>query len=190
MTRIVRLRPRDVRVADLLGALGVAALLVAGTAATERRVAQTWDARLLARAAPSVAAGATVPDGLLGRLDVPRLGLSVPVREGVDAATLDVAVGHLPGSAPPGSDGNAALAGHRDSDFRPLRHVRVGDEILFTSPSGETRYRVAWTRVVRPDRVDVVRPVRGQAELTLVTCYPFGYVGRAPMRFVVRALRV
>jgi len=112
------------------------------------------------------------------------------VREGVDDATLDVSIGHVPGTPPPGRPGNSALAAHRDAEFRPLRRIRVGDEILFVAPSGETRYRVEWTRVVSPGRVDLLGPASSASALTLVTCYPFGYVGRAPLRFVVRANRV
>jgi sortase A len=184
----------------------------------ERRVSQAWDEHLLERAevaqghstrgtspppavvglpvsrtiepAPEATPIGEPADAPLGRLAVPRLGLSAAVREGVDDATLDVAIGHVPGTARPGAEGNVALAAHRDAEFRPLRDIRVGDEILFTSPSGETRYRVAWTRVVGPDRVDLLGPAKEGATLTLVTCYPFTYVGRAPKRFVVRAVRV
>lgn len=162
----------------------------------QRLVARSWDARLLGRA--PCAAGPEVrrppveegPSALLGRLEVPRIGLSAAVREGVDARTLDVSVGHVPGTARPGSPGNAALAAHRDAEFRPLREIRAGDEIRFVGSSGLTRYRVSWTRVVPPERVDVIRPEEAAFALTLVTCYPFGYVGRAPLRFVVRADRI
>ena len=129
-------------------------------------------------------------DELLGRLDVPRIGLSAAVREGVGDATLDVAIGHIPGSALPGTDGNAALAAHRDTEFGTLRNIRVGDEIVFAGPAGASRYRVSWARVLPPYRTDVLKTTLGSAELTLVTCYPFGYVGRAPKRFVVRATKV
>jgi sortase A len=176
----------------------VAALLVAATMWGERRVARVWDDHLLRL--PSSPATARPPgeapprdgpaDPLLGRLDVPRIGLSAAVREGVDDATLDVAVGHVPGSAQPGCPGNAALAAHRDAEFRPLRRIRVGDEIQFVGRAGESRYRVVWTRVVKPDRTDVVRPVASGSVLTLVTCYPFAFIGRAPLRFVVRATRI
>ena len=155
----------------------------------ERRASQAWDARLLAQPA-AAAAGAPPHDGLLGRLEIPRLGLSAAVREGVGDETLDVAVGHVPGTARPGSPGNVALAGHRDAEFRPLRELRVGDEIVLSSPDGAERYRVEWMRVLPPDRVDVLRSTAREAALTLVTCYPFDFVGRAPKRFVVRAARI
>ena len=139
----------------------------------------------MAAAAPEPA-----PADLLGTLEVPRIGLAAAVREGIDDATLDVSIGHVPGTASPGRPGNAALAAHRDAEFRPLRKIRVGDEIRFVGPSGEARYRVEWMRVVAPGSVDVLAPTPAVSALTLVTCYPFGFVGRAPLRFVVRAGRV
>ena len=161
-------------------------------------MARRWDAHLLSRAGSSLpvtapeeaASPAPDPEGLLGRLEVPRIGLAAAVREGVDDATLDVSIGHVPGTAPPGRPGNSALAAHRDAEFRPLRRIRVGDEIRFVGPDGATRYRVEWTRVVPPARVDVLAATPSGAALTLVTCYPFGFVGHAPLRFVVRATRV
>jgi len=122
----------------------------------------------------------------LGRLSVARLGLSVMVAEGVDNHTLRRAAGHIPGTARIGSGGNAGIAGHRDGFFRPLKDVRPGDEIVITTPGAITRYRVEWAEVVPPDETSSLRPTRYPA-LTLVTCYPFHYVGNAPDRFVVRA---
>jgi sortase A len=117
---------------------------------------------------------------------VPRLGLSAIVREGVDEATLRRAVGHVPQTARPGEAGNAALAAHRDTFFRPLKHIRKGDRIKVTTPDGAHEYRVTETRVVAPDDVSVLAPTMNPT-LTLVTCYPFNFVGTAPKRFVVRA---
>jgi sortase A len=122
----------------------------------------------------------------LGRLVVPRLGLSVMVAEGIDNRTLRRAAGHIPGTARIGSGGNAGIAGHRDGFFRPLKDVRSGDEVVVTTPGAISRYRVEWAEVVPPEDTSSLRPTTYPA-LTLVTCYPFHYVGTAPDRYVVRA---
>jgi LPXTG-site transpeptidase (sortase) family protein len=128
-------------------------------------------------------------DELLGRLEIPRLGVRVMVREGDDEATLANAVGHLPFSALPGTPGNVALAGHRDTFFRPLRKIRVNDRISFTTLHGTFEYQVESVSIVGPDDVSVLRTF-AKPTLTLVTCYPFYYVGGAPQRFIVRARQV
>jgi sortase A len=124
--------------------------------------------------------------GLVGRIDVPRLKLSALAREGADVGTLRRAVGHIPGTALPGAPGNAAFAAHRDTFFRPLKSVRNGDEVVLTTTRGVYRYLVTGTRIVEPRDVSVLEPTP-DATLTLVTCYPFDYVGSAPQRFIVRA---
>ena len=126
---------------------------------------------------------------VLGRIEIPRIGVSAIVREGDDDATLSVAVGRVPGTARPGERGNMALAGHRDSFFRELRHIRVDDVIRFRTPGREYEYRVDATEVVGPEELRVLAPSAAPV-LTLVTCYPFGYVGSAPNRFIVRASRL
>jgi sortase A len=125
----------------------------------------------------------------LGRLEIPRLGLEVMVAEGTRGWVLRRGAGHLPGTPLPGDSGNVALAGHRDRHFRPLKDVAPGDEILLTTPHGTFRYRVEWTRIVEPKDVEVLDPT-DQPTLTLVTCYPFYFVGNAPDRFIVRANQV
>ena len=135
---------------------------------------------------PPAAAVAPIKGALIGRLEVPRLGVSVITREGVDARTLRSAVGHVPATALPGQPGNAAFAGHRDSFFRPLKDIRSGDRIVVTTPAGRHEYIVRETRVVQPTDVSVLNATREPA-LTLVTCYPFNYIGSAPQRFIVRA---
>lgn len=128
-----------------------------------------------------------VPDPLfLGRIEIPRVGVSAMVREGVDDETLDLAVGHIPGTPRPGEPGNVALAGHRDSFFEGLREIRLADEIRIETPRGPHRYVVESTEIVRPEDVRVIAPTKDDV-LTLVTCYPFKYVGNAPKRFIVRA---
>ena len=122
-------------------------------------------------------------------LDVPRLQLSTPVIEGDDDRTLKRAVGHLPDTPMPWKSGNSAIAGHRDGLFRPLKDVKVGDEIRFRTTREEFRYRVTKTAIVMPDDLSVLAPQSGPATLTLITCYPFYYVGSAPKRFVVHAAR-
>jgi sortase A len=134
----------------------------------------------------SEAAVAPAEGTLLGEIEIPRLGASAPILEGTSDGTLRRAVGHIPGTALPGRAGNICLAGHRDSFFRPLRMIARGDEILVTTANGVSVYRVGETRIVKPDDVTILRPSNSDT-LTLVTCYPFSFLGAAPQRFVVRA---
>jgi sortase A len=129
------------------------------------------------------------PKGLIGRIGIPRLSFSAVVVEGIDRTTLRRAIGHIPGTALPGQPGNVGLAGHRDALFRPLRNLKVNDEIRFSTPSGDFRYEVESLRIVDPNDVSVLA-ASGQNVLTLVTCYPFYYVGPAPKRWIVRARQV
>ncbi len=132
---------------------------------------------------------ATRLPGLLGRLEIPRLHLTAIVAEGVDARTLRHAVGHVAFTARPGSPGNCALAGHRDTFLRGLRGVRVNDRIRIVTLERAYDYRVEWSAVVEPQRVDVLDSTATRS-LTLITCYPFVFVGHAPHRFVVRARQI
>lgn len=124
--------------------------------------------------------------GVVGRISIPRLDVTAVVRAGSDARTLRLAVGHIPGTAFPGEDGNVGLAGHRDTFFRRLKNIRSNDEIRVTTPEGTYVYRVTRTDVVNPEDVWVLDPTSSPA-LTLVTCFPFSYIGSAPHRFIVRA---
>jgi sortase A len=126
---------------------------------------------------------------VLGRIEIPRIGVSAIVREGADLATLAIAVGHIPGTARPGERGNVGLAGHRDSFFRALRNIRVDDTIRISTAGRRYEYRVDSTGVVAPGEIRVLDST-GDPVLTLVTCYPFGFLGHAPDRFVVRASRL
>lgn len=128
------------------------------------------------------------PDAV-GRIEIPRLGVMAIVSEGADEGTLARAVGLVPGSAHPGEPGNMVLAGHRDTFFRPLRKIRLNDRIRVVVPSHIYEYRVQSLRVVAPQETDVLAS-KGVDELTLVTCYPFGFIGPAPDRFIVSAMRV
>lgn len=125
----------------------------------------------------------------LGRLEISRIGLAAMILEGTDAKTLRRAVGHIPGTALPGEQGNVAIAGHRDTFFRALRNIHKDDEITLTTLSGFYRYRVDSTQVVEPQDTEVLND-SADPLLTLVTCYPFYFVSRAPKRFVVRAHRI
>jgi sortase A len=126
---------------------------------------------------------------LVGRISVARLGVSVVVMEGTDTSILRHAAGHIVGTALPGQQGNVAIAAHRDTFFRPLRNIREGDLITITTAQRDYRYRVVSTSVVDPDNVSVLDS-DGDDDLTLVTCYPFSYIGAAPDRFVVRAEQI
>lgn len=126
---------------------------------------------------------------LIGRIKIPRVGVSAIVLHGVGKKTLRRGVGHIPGTSLPERSGNVGLAGHRDSFFRGLKDIRKNDTIELTTPDGTFEYRVEWTKIVRPRDTDVLED-EGAPALTLVTCYPFYYVGSAPKRFIVRAHRI
>jgi sortase A len=126
---------------------------------------------------------------VLGRMEIGSIGLAVIVLEGTGSGTLRRAVGHVRGTALPGEQGNMAIAGHRDTFFRPLRNIRKDDEITLTTLSGAYRYRVESIKVVGPWDTDVLDDSGGSI-LTLVTCYPFYFVGPAPKRFIVRARQI
>ena len=154
----------------------------------ERQMASQGATKPEPSAAPqSVPAAAA--DGLIGRIEIPRLLLSAVVVEGVDKTTLRRAVGHIPGTAMPGRTGNVGLAGHRDTFFRSLKDVKIKDEVEFSTLAGNFKYEVESLKVVDPDNVGVLAP-SGHNVLTLVTCYPFYFVGPAPKRWIVRARQV
>ena len=123
---------------------------------------------------------------IIGRLEIPRLDVTAVVRAGSDARTLQLAVGHVPGTALPGEVGNIGLAAHRDTFFRRLGDVWADDIVRLVTPDGTFEYRVERTHVVQPSDVWVL-DATAEPTLTLVTCYPFSYIGTAPERFIVRA---
>ena len=127
--------------------------------------------------------------GLLGILEIPRLGLTTAVMSGDDAKTLDVAAGHLSDTPKPWEPGNSAIAAHRDGLFRPLKHVKIGDQLRLRTVHGEFEYRVHDLKIVDPTDLSVLDPT-GTDTLTLITCYPFNFIGAAPQRFIVSAARL
>jgi sortase A len=130
-----------------------------------------------------------IPDGALGKIEITRIGLAAMILEGIDGRTLRHAVGHIPGTPLPGLPGNVAIAGHRDTFFRALRNVQQDDEITLTTLDGSYRYVVDSTQVVAPEDMQVLDDSEDKI-LTLVTCYPFYFVGPSPKRFIVRAHKI
>lgn len=124
----------------------------------------------------------------LAVLRIPRIDLEVPVLEGTDDWTLNRAVGHIEDTSAPGANGNSGIAGHRDGFFRGLKDVSAGDVIEIETTRGVATYRIERTWIVDPEDVSVLDPTPASA-ITLVTCYPFYFVGSAPQRFIVRAVR-
>jgi sortase A len=122
----------------------------------------------------------------IARLDAPSVSLSATVLEGSDDGTLARAAGHIEDTAFPGQPGNIGIAGHRDTIFRPLRRLRTGDPITLSTSDRVFHYRVSGTKIVDPEDVYVLDPT-DQPAVTLVTCYPFEFIGHAPRRFIVRA---
>jgi sortase A len=164
--------------------LGYCGFVLMDTWMFQHRATQTLERPRTAAPAPGSA-----PDGLIGRIEIQRLGMSIVVAEGTDEPTLRRAVGHIAGTALPGQAGNIGIAAHRDTFFRPLRNIRRDDVITLTTLGGEYRYRVVSTKIVNPNDVAVLNS-EGKEILTLVTCYPFYFIGSAPNRFIVRAARV
>lgn len=133
-------------------------------------------------------AGVDDDPGLIGLLEIPRLGISTPVLADDDKRALDLGIGHLPDTPRPWEPGNTAVAAHRDTIFRPLKDVRIGDLVTLRTPHGDFEYQVRETKIVQPTDLSVLSPLESDA-LTLITCYPFYYVGSAPKRFIVHAMR-
>jgi sortase A len=129
------------------------------------------------------------PNSIIGEISVPRLRISAMVREGIDRSTLELAVGHIPGTALPDHPGNVGVAGHRDTFFRQLQDLKNRDRIRFSTPQGDFKYEVESMMVVEPDDVEVLAQSQDKV-LTMVTCYPFHYIGTAPRRFIVRARQI
>lgn len=168
--------------------LGYCALTVAKTWSYQKQASLKLDAPHLQPVSLTIPE-ATPAGGLVGRIEIPRLGLSVIVDEGTDEETLRRAAGHIENTALPGRPGNVGIAGHRDTLFRPLRNIRKDDVISLTTLQGIYRYRVVSLKIVKPTDVAVLDP-DGTQVLTLVTCHPFYFIGPAPDRFIVRATRI
>jgi sortase A len=182
----------------VLIAFGIACLVFYGIVTV-----QTWryqreakaDVQQMVSAERPAAAAEKMPDvskplargELIGRVDIPRLKLSAAVAEGDDDKTLGKAVGHLPDTPLPWHrTGNVGLAAHRDGLFRALEKIRLKDDVRVVTSRGEYHYRVTKTHIVDPDEVWVLAPT-STPTITLITCYPFSFVGNAPQRFVVQA---
>ncbi len=142
------------------------------------------DRLLLSR--PAISKKKIPEGGLVGRVEIPNLRLSAVVFQGTNDSVLARGVGHLDDSALPGQPGNVVLAAHRDTFFRSLRNIQKGDVVRVTTPSGARTYTVESTEVVAPDETSVMDPTP-KPTLTLITCFPFYYVGSAPKRFIVHA---
>ncbi len=161
-------------------------------AAQAQQRAREWLQRASVRPAPQASAPAPAFNHSIrrgdpvGELDIPRLHLSVTIFEGADGSILKRGGGHIPGTALPPGKGNVGIAAHRDTFFRPLRGIHQNDEITLRTPAGTFQYRVTQTEIVLPSNIHVLAPAPGR-DLTLVTCYPFYYIGNAPKRFIVHA---
>jgi sortase A len=186
----------------LLGALLLGIYLVPtiyGTVMSHLAIAQfraqsstnsLWDSARIRAYKRTLAISFAPPEAILR---VPRVGIEVPVLEGTSDAILNRGVGHIPGTALPGNTGNLAITGHRDGFFRPLKDVVAGDiiEVQRAGQSGNAaqqtdRYVVSSIKIVSPSDTSVLHPTT-DSTLTLVTCYPFYYVGAAPQRYIVQA---
>jgi len=159
--------------------------------AGERQFASTKGARqetiVTGKSGASPSRSPVARGSVLGRFEVPRLKLSYVLLEGTDNRTLDKSIGHVEGTGLPGQSGNISIAGHRNTHFRKLEWIRRGDDIVLTSASGQYRYRVEWARLFKTGDIEVLDAAHGPA-VTLITCFPFEYVGAAPLRYIVRAL--
>jgi sortase A len=171
---------------------GAAVLAWFGWTAHEQSVAQRRAKEWLNRSVtvPGSAPAPRVHRGdVVGEIEIPRLHLAVMIFEGDDSGILKQGAGHIPGTALPSGSGNIGIAAHRDTYFRPLRLVRANDVITLKTSAGTAEYAVTGTEIVNPTAISVLAPAPGR-DLTLVTCYPFFYIGSAPERFIVHARKI
>jgi len=186
--------PRAWRAAEIaLAAVGVACISWAGIVSLQGAMYErvhrndfAVEARAVASAAAPEPVDRSVPNGVVGLLEIPRLRFSAVVAEGDDDKTLRKAIGHLADTPLPWAGGNSVFAGHRDTHFRALRNLLIGDRLTLQTHKGLFTYMVSDKLIVTPQDVWVLAPSKSR-QLTLITCYPFSYVGRAPQRFIVRA---
>jgi sortase A len=167
-------------------AVGLLALGYAGYVVVDAHAYQAYEQSRFEAASLSQAPRLLVEGGVIGEIEVARLHLKAIVVQGDSHTLLRRAVGHIPETALPGATGNVVLAGHRDTFFRPLRNIRLGDAITLKTPDGAFQYLVESTEVVPASNMEVLNASSGRI-LTLITCFPFDYIGPAPNRFVVRA---
>jgi sortase A len=139
--------------------------------------------------APEAAAMPRAVGAAIGEIRIDRIGIEAVITEGDSDAILDLGPGHLPDTPWIGEPGNVVIAGHRDTSFRPLKDARAGDVITVTAGGKTVRYQIVSTRVVMPSDVSVLKPGKDNS-LTLITCYPFYFIGHAPKRFIVRAVEI
>ena len=165
--------------------LGYVAYVLANARIFEARESAKLS-RAVAQPGPPLVPPVLAEGDVIGELQVQRLGWSAIVVQGDSDDVLRRAAGHVPGTALPGQMGNIAIAGHRDTIFRALRDIQVGDTISLKTADRDETYRVDSTEIVPPTDVGVLGSA-GSNELTLITCFPFHYVGHAPKRFIVRA---
>jgi len=177
-------------------AMGYVALILLDARDSQQAANSVLDQQMAAEDAshedqnPAATIRAPAKEGdVLGRIEIPRLGLMVAILEGTTSRTLRRGVGHIGGTALPGDAGNIGVAGHRDTYFRSLKDIHASDEILVQTEAGLSHYQVDWVRIVDPEDTGVLASSNDSA-LTLVTCYPFYYVGPAPKRFIVHARKV
>jgi sortase A len=170
--------------------VGVIVAGYAGYVIADAEVFQAIELRKFNHAAPLVEPHLLTNGEIVGQIEIPSLALKAVILHGDSPALMRRGVVHLPDSPLPGEWGNVALAGHRDTFFRPLRNIRVGEIITVRTSGGNTvQYRVESTSVVPPTDIEVLNS-SNRHELTLVTCFPFDYVGHAPNRFIVRAYEI
>jgi sortase A len=188
---------------SLLLIIGIAALGYCGYALVNQYVYQAYENwafdQQIARPPVASATPRPIQGAVLGRVEIGRLNLSAIVREGVDTKTLSVAVGHVPATTLPGQPGNFVIAAHRDTLFRALKDIKKDDLVTMQTATGSSyTYRVVATKIVKPTDVSVLGADGGglidvkdsnapPRLLTMITCYPFYYVGAAPKRFIVEA---
>jgi sortase A len=187
--RLLHLQRRLKRGGTLLAAAGGLLILIAASHVLTGIRAQS-DALVLPPL-PATAPRLPVRAGdSIGRISIPRIGLDYSVFEGLSEATLRKGPGHLPGSAYPGLEnawGNCVIAGHRDSFFRLLEEAREGDLVFLSGERGSSAYRLSRRRVVRPDETDALAS-SAEPRLTLITCFPFQWIGPAPYRLIWEAI--
>lgn len=170
-------------------AVGLLAVGYAGYVIADARTYQAIQLRKFAHEVPIAEPRMPGVGEAVGEIEIPRLALRAVILQGDSSQVLRRGVGHVLYTPMPGERGNVGLAGHRDSFFRPLRQIRAGDLITLRTLKGEFHYQVESTLIVSPENTEVLASSEGN-ELTLVTCFPFNYVGAAPDRFVVRARQV